>query len=93
MSELWKEVKTKAKANEILNTKRIVHLFYYSGHGVESNTVSMVLDDSEAKKRYYSLEHNFGVISKTNKHYCIIMFFDCCREYMDKRDMREFKIE
>ena len=89
MKELWLETNTRAEANRKAghDGQNILHIVFHSGHAVESNSLSMVLNDNEIKNRYYHIENEYNAISKFFNRYCIITLSDCSREYLEKQDM------
>ena len=65
MKNLQQETKNKAKNNEKLgkDAENFLHIFYHSGHGVESNSVAMALNAFKVEERYFNIEADWSTIS------------------------------
>ena len=58
--------------------KNLLVFFYFAGHGIQDNTVSMLLNTSESKY-FYRIESQLRTLAKCDSAYVVGML-DCCRE-------------
>ena len=57
--------------------KRLTIFWYFAGHGIQDNTVSMVMNQAEGKYTY-PIELQLRALSKCGHAY-VIGLLDCCR--------------
>jgi len=63
--------------------KKQLVFWYYAGHGIQDNTVSMVLNQSEGK-HIYPIELQLRALSKCGHAY-VVGLLDCCRQKVKTR--------
>ena len=82
-------MKAYARANEIAGPlrKNILHIVFQSGHAVESNELTMILNHDDVNKRFFPLERITTPITKNFKFYALLTLNDCCRSYKERSEM------
>ena len=63
--------------------KKLMIFFYYAGHGIQDNTVSIVLNHAEGKY-IYPIELQLRSLAKCGHAY-VIGLLDCCRQKVKTR--------
>ena len=63
--------------------KKLLVFFYFAGHGIQDNTVSIVLNVAEGK-HVYKIENMLRALSKCDSAY-VVGLLDCCREQPKSR--------
>ena len=63
--------------------RRKLIFWYYAGHGIQDNTVSMILNQAQGKY-VYPIEMQLRSLSKCGHAY-VIGLLDCCREKVKTR--------
>ena len=76
MNIYMRELALKIAKASALGRKKLV-FWYYAGHGIQDNTVSMILNQQEGKY-VYPIEMQLRSLSKCGNAY-IIGLLDCCR--------------
>jgi len=62
---------------------------YYAGHGVMDNMNYIVLNEKSNIKRFFPLEEKINKLTESCKNTCAFVIWDCCREEMTKKEMKE----
>ena len=76
MNIYMRELALKIAKATAQNKKQLI-FWYYAGHGIQDNTVSMILNQAEGKYSY-PIELQLRSLTKCGNAY-VIGLFDCCR--------------